>query len=160
MKHIKLYENFLSKLEDMVKGKTEKAKFENEINEDLTKKITTGSGWDAKEKSVKQGNLELQSIAKQIYLLFKKEGLNPTMVTSRAKINASADNKVVIMPENDDLTITIKGISDPMGMANKYGPMIIKQFPKMTISKKPEVQTWTGQEHVVFILSLTNGGPN
>lgn len=137
---------------------------ENEINEDnsldvnevLTKQVTTGTGWDTKTKTVQQGNLELNSYSKQLYQLFKKEGANPALLSGKGVANQQTKNNVVITAWDDELKILIQNVNDPMAMANKYGPMIEKQFPKLKLTKKPTLAGWG--DGVDFTFTLENGG--
>lgn len=131
---------------------------ENDVNEVLTKQVTTGTGWDTKTKTVQQGNLELNSYSKQLYQLFKKEGANPALLSGKGVANAqeTKKNNVVITAWDDELTILIQNVNDPMAMANKYGPMIEKQFPKFKLTKKPTTAGWGGG--VEFTFTLENGG--
>ena len=135
---------------------------ENELDEVLTKQITTGTGWDAQTKTVKQGNLELNSYAKQLYQLFKKDGANPTLFSGNKGINVQqSENNVVIVVVDNDLMITIQKVGDPMAMANKYGPMIQREFPKLKLTQKPTeigAEGWGAGPGVEFTFSLENGG--
>jgi hypothetical protein len=136
---------------------------EDEVDEALTKQITTGTGWDAQTKIVKQGNLELNSYAKQLYQLFKKDGANPTLMSGSKSVNAQqSENNVVILVVDNDLMITIQKVGDPMAMANKYGPMIQREFPKLKLTQKPTeigAAGWGAGPGVEFTFSLQNGGP-
>ena len=111
---------------------------ENMLNEELSKQITTGDGWDRKTKSVIQGNLELNNIGKEIYSLFKKEGARTMLSSSGRAIGDKKNAQVVITSQDDKIYVNIKGVGDPVGMANKYGPMIMKSFPKLQVIQKPD----------------------
>lgn len=145
MKYLKLFEqfNFL-------------------LKEDIVKKVTTGTGWDAKTKEVKQGNLTLNSYAKKLYLLFKKEGAKALVSSTGFKKSGDLEgNEVGIdtaSTEGEGIKITINMGDKSMDMANNYGPLIIKTFPDLEVTSKPEeISGWEGVKGVEFTLGFKKG---
>jgi hypothetical protein len=132
-------------------------------NEEISKSVTTGSGWDEKTKNVQQGNLTLNSYAKQLYSLFKKEGAKVKLLSTQGGIGEKSGENVYITSINNTLQIIIANVGDPMAMANKYGPMILKQFPDLIVKEKPKLQGWSGMETATFTLApkqTNKGGTN
>lgn len=132
------------------------------LMEDMQKTITTGSGWDAKEKTVTQGNLTLNSYAKKLYALFKKEGAKVLLSSTGFKnVGDMKGNQVGIdtaTTKGEGMKITINMGGKSMDMANKYGPLILKTFPDLELEGKPkEVSGWEGVEAVDFILKPKKG---
>jgi hypothetical protein len=133
----------------------------SEIKEDLTKQISTGDGWDAKAKKVSQGNLTLNSYAKKLYSLFKKEGAK--VLISSTGFKTAGDlrgNQVGIdtaTTNGEGIKITLNAGQNSMTMANKYGPMILKSFPDLEVGEKPKESDFGGVTGVEFTLKPKKG---
>jgi len=132
------------------------------IKEDITKEVTTGSGWDAKKSYVTIGNSTLNSYAKKLYLLFKKEGAKALIVsTGFKKAGDLKGNQIGIdtgSTEGKGIKIVINLGNKSMEMANKYGPMIMKTFPDLEVTEKPkEIQGWEGVSGVEFTIGFKKG---
>ncbi len=127
--------------------------FEKSVNEEINQTVTSGSGWDEKTRNVQQGNLTLNSYAKQLYSLFKKEGAKVKLLSTQGGIGEKSAENVFIISLNNTLTIRIANVGDPMAMANKYGPIILKQFPELMVKEKPKLEGWAGMQTATFILA-------
>ena len=113
--------------------------------ETLTKQVTTGQGWDSKEKVVKQGNLVLNNYSKQLYSLFKKEGAKTTIHSTKGSVGDLNAYNVFIdtVSINDTIKIIISNVPDSMTMAKKYVPLILNTFKDLELKSEP-VQGTTG----------------
>jgi hypothetical protein len=132
------------------------------IKEDITTTVKSGEGWDAKEKTVVQGNLTLNSYAKKLYTLFKKEGAKVKLSSTGFKSAGDMEgNQVGIdtaSTQGDGIKISINVGENSMQMANKYGPMILKTLPDLEVTEKPkEITGWEGVNAVEFILKPKKG---
>jgi hypothetical protein len=135
--------------------------FNDFVNEDIQKKIIKGKGWDAKEEIATVGNLELNRISKKLYSLFKKEvpGAKVQIISTHNKPAGSEDYKVgiytskVITGKDNSIKIVFKNIPDPMSIAKKYIPMILKDFPSLKAGEPKEITGWSGVEGIEVLLT-------
>jgi len=131
------------------------------VKEDLTKTVTTGSGWDKKERNVTVGNLTLNSYAKKLYGLFKKEGAKVGLFsTALTKVGDMGNYQVGIdtaSTKGSGIRVTINAGQNSMNMANRYAPLILKTFSDLEIVQKPTIISGWGGNEVTFILSPKKG---
>ena len=134
--------------------------FSEFIKEDITKEVTTGKGWEAEKRTVAVGNLELNNISKKLYSLFKKEvpESKVQIISTHNMPTGKEDYKVgiytskAITGKDDAIKIVFKNIPNPMQMAKKYIPMILRDF-KLQAGEPKEISGWEGVEGVEVLLT-------
>jgi hypothetical protein len=115
--------------------------------ETLTKQVTTGDGWYSKTKSLLQGNLVLNSYAKKLYSLFKKEGAKTTIHSTKGSLGDLTAYNVLIDTINigynlpDCIRVVISNVPDSMAMAKKYVPLVLNTFKDLELKSEPKQET-------------------
>ena len=140
------YKEFIQKIKYITEYDTSKTRDENQLVAEAA-----------------DTNLEIKSISKKLYMLFKKEGATPRLVTSGivSKIVGAKEGENVTISIDDGpwpLQISIKAAGPTRGGvsledAKKYRETIIRTFPKLEASEvKDGGPDWDGNPSIWFQL--------
>jgi hypothetical protein len=118
--------------------------------------IITESEYKAKLEENAASNLELKSLAKQLYMGFKKLGATTKFQTTKMAVgnkDAFTDNNVNIFVDNDAIQVNInsKGIGVPK--AEELKNNIKKSFPKVILTPQQGGNDWEGNKIISFALT-------
>jgi hypothetical protein len=118
--------------------------------------IITESEYKTKLEENAASNLELKSLAKQLYMGFKKLGATTKFQTTKMTVGskgAFTDNNVNIFVDNDTIQVDInsKGIGVPK--AEELKNNIKKSFPKVILTPQQGGSDWEGNKIISFALT-------
>ena len=118
--------------------------------------VITESEYKTKLEENAASNLELKSLAKQLYMGFKKLGATTKFQTTKMTVGskgAFTDNNVNIFVDNDTIQVDInsKGIGVPK--AEELKNNIKKSFPKVILTPQQGGSDWEGNKIISFALT-------
>ena len=137
------YKEFIAKIKYMVEYDTSKTRDENHL---IVEDANT--------------NLEIKSISKKLYMLFKKEGAKPRLTTDKNIVGAKEEENVSIYMGDGPwpVQIDIKAAGPTRGGvsledAKKYRETIIRTFPNLEASEVQDGgKDWDGNPSIWFQL--------
>jgi hypothetical protein len=152
-----LNENFVGT--GMVGNPFEREKTDYELAFEHFTKTPNPLNEEAKLEENAASNLELKSLAKQLYMGFKKLGATTKLQTTKMTVGskgAFTDNNVNIFVDNDTIQVDInsKGIGVPK--AEELKNNIKKSFPKVILTPQQGGSDWEGNKIISFALTPGN----